>query len=168
MKLHRKSVHEARYTNLMKWKIKLFEIEAKILKQKVDLTHKICRLKEKEFHENETCQCIGWCAISHRKHSWKKSIWQQLFHKFENFTKSEVSAEQQTCDVCELDFGDVNSLNLHIETHDKLQETNGPESEGDNVHRCEVCKYQFSNADNFILHMETNHNAADVKFLSWS
>ena len=51
--------------------------------QKLNLTLKICKLKENEFHENETCQCIGWCVISHRKHSWKKSICQELFYKFD-------------------------------------------------------------------------------------
>ena len=78
LKFHMKSVHEARDTKLMKLKMKLFEIGGKISEQKLDLTNKICKLKENEFHGNETCQCIGWCAISHRKHSWKKSICQEL------------------------------------------------------------------------------------------
>ena len=45
------------------------------------------------------------------------------------------------CDVCELDFVDVN---IHMETHNKQQEANQSESEGVNVHKCEVRKEKFS------------------------
>ena len=47
--------------------LRLHELEKQILEQKLDLAIKISKLKETE----ETCICTGWCAINHRKNSWK-------------------------------------------------------------------------------------------------
>ena len=57
--------------NISPMKLRLYEMEKQILKQKLDITNKISELKETEFGEQQTCRCRGWCAISHKKHSWK-------------------------------------------------------------------------------------------------
>ena len=67
LKVHTKSLHQAK-TNAL---IMLNSMRRQVLQQKLDVTHKISSLREKEFLEQQTCKCTGWCAISHTKHSWK-------------------------------------------------------------------------------------------------
>ena len=67
LKVHTKSFHQAK-TNAL---LRLNKIRRQVLEQKLDVTNKISSLREKEFLEQQTCKCTGWCAISHTKHSWK-------------------------------------------------------------------------------------------------
>ena len=80
LKIHMKSVHGE------KVRMRLHKLEKQILEQRLDLTIKISQLKEKESSERQTCRCIGWCAISHQKLSWKKSPIKECCTKFQKLT----------------------------------------------------------------------------------
>ena len=96
--------------------VKLYEIEKKIADQKLDLSLKISNLKEKE----ETCKCVGWCAINHIKHSYKKSSSRELDHKFQNLINVLTLTEKPqiySFKLCEETFGNVERLRNHMKTH---------------------------------------------------
>ena len=63
MRQHRRCIHgvESKKGVL---KLRLYDIGKKISDQKLDLSLKMSELKEEE----ETCKCVGWCAINHIKH----------------------------------------------------------------------------------------------------
>ena len=78
LKSHMRNEHENR-DNISPMKLKLHQIEKQILKQKLNITNKIANLKEREFLEQQTCRCRGWCGISHKKHSWKITKSEKIF-----------------------------------------------------------------------------------------
>jgi hypothetical protein len=63
-------------------KMRLHQLEIRILEQKLDFSVNIYKLKEAE----QTCQRIGWCAINHLKHSCKKSSSKDICSQFQKIT----------------------------------------------------------------------------------
>ena len=59
--------------DLAKWKLKIVNGEKEVIGLKYKISSGIHKLKEIEFNEKQTCQCIGWCAINHEQHSWKET-----------------------------------------------------------------------------------------------
>jgi chromosome segregation ATPase len=70
LRSHMRSNHGEKGENV-KMSLMLHGIKIQILEQKLDITSKLSKLKEKEFLEQQACKCRGWCAITHSKHSWK-------------------------------------------------------------------------------------------------
>ena len=152
LKHHKRIIH-GEENSIPEMKLKLHKIEKQISDQKLDLTVKIFKLKEDELNEKETCKCVWWCAISHQKHSWKKSSSKELFSRFESLTKMFPQDEKYTCNTCEEFFSNGNLLETHRLIHENV------------CHECDYCKHTFSSPDDFVVHMENNHKEADVLFL---
>ena len=127
------------------------------------MTKKISQLKENESSARQTCQCIGWGGINKRKHSWNKSPSTEFHNKFQKLTNCSFSDEQQTCNICEVNFTNMSHMDKHKQTHENIV-TDLPEAET-TVHECESCTDKFTNARDFIHHMESNHKKAAVVFL---
>ena len=158
LRMHKRSVHGEK-CEVIQIRFLLQGLENQILEQKLDLTNKISMMKETESNGRQTCKCIGWCAISHTKHSWKKSVSEEFHHKFKNLTR-----EKHSCNICEAKFENVNQLDNHMQTHKVINQTDS-EVISPNVQICEQCEEKFSNVEDFIFHMENSHKAADVMFL---
>jgi predicted RNase H-like nuclease (RuvC/YqgF family) len=146
-------------------KIRLHKLEMQILEQKLDVTIKVSQLKEAE----ETCNCAGWCAINHHKHSWKKSSSKELHIKFQKL----IFVENHTCNICEINVASLSHWEKHMKVHEEehILETNNrvtnlSKTEGAiSFHECESCEENFSSAGDFIFHIQNNHKTADVMFL---
>jgi hypothetical protein len=84
------SIHEAR-NSIYKMNLKLSEISKQLSDQKFNLLLDICKLKEIEANEKETCMCVVWCAINHKIQSWNKSPYIDIFSKFPKITNGSIS-----------------------------------------------------------------------------
>ena len=76
---HHKKTHHGVDNQILLMQLRLLEISKQISDQKLDITHKISNLREKEFSESQTCKCQGWCAINHTKHSWQVTKSESVF-----------------------------------------------------------------------------------------
>ena len=168
---HKKKVHDVR-NKILQMKLKLFETEKMISEQKLLLSKKIFQLKETESIERLTCKCVGWCGISHLKHSWKKSHSKELEAKFQLLTEPANLDARSTCSVCERIFSNESHMEKHMEIHGNINivetsnVTNLSEKEGDiYVHQCVSCSEKFVSPDDFIFHKENSHKVAAVMFL---
>ena len=141
---HKRNVH-----TMHGMKMRLHELEIRILEQKFDVSVKISKLKEAEH----TCHCAGWCAINHLKHSWKKSSSKNLCSKFQKIADECPPKEMYTRNICEDKFTNVNHLETHMPIHENV------------YHECESCRETFPNANDFVFHMEHSHKEANVMFL---
>ena len=115
MKHHRRCFHgvESKKTVL---NLRFYEIAKQISDQKLDLSLKISKLKERE----ETCKCVGWCGINHLKHSFKKSSSKELnckFQKLINGSNLEEKPKMYSCKICEETVANVESLRKHMRQH---------------------------------------------------
>ena len=170
LKTHKRNAH-GKENAMHVMQLRLHEMDKRLSDQKFNLTLKIYKLKEVEFIKKETCKCIGWCGISHQKHSWKKSPIKELYSKFQKLTKVSNADESHSCSICEINFTNEIELKKHMKTHENLSiiKTNSNVtnlSEGAlNVHQCESCNESFTNAGDFIFHIENTHKTADVNFL---
>ena len=111
LRMHKRSVHGEK-CEVTQIRFLLQGLENQILEQKLDLTNKISMMKETESNGRLTCKCIGWCAISHTKHSWKKSLSEEFHHKFQNLIR-----EKHLCNICEAKFENVNQLENRMQAH---------------------------------------------------
>jgi chromosome segregation ATPase len=166
LETHKRNVH-GKENEMHLMQLRLHEMDKQLSDQKFNLTLKIYKLKEIEFIKKETCKCIGWCGISHQKHSWKKSPIKEFYSTFQKLTKVSSTDESHSCNICEVNFTNVPELKKHMKTHENLSNvTNLSETEGAlNVHQCESCNESFTNAGDFIFHIENTHKTADVNFL---
>ena len=62
----------------------LKEVENKISDQKVKFIKGISNLKAKEDGEKQTCQCQGFCHISHQKHNWRTSSFEDILDRLKS------------------------------------------------------------------------------------
>ena len=128
------------------WKSKLLEIKSTVAELKSGLLYSLCRLRDKENRNKESCRCIGFCVITHTKHNWEKSPSEEIMFKLRQLNNEHVEE----------------NINCGDQEKDELSGDTGVNNK---IHECESCTESFSTPDAFIFHMEHNHKEAAVTFL---
>ena len=103
------SAQEKVLINRIDFKHQEMELERKICIQKLKLSSELFKLAEKEQEEKHYCKCKGFCNIFHKKHTWKKSIIQELQ------SKSGFYLIDYECKECDNNFLSKEDLMKHVE-----------------------------------------------------
>ena len=123
LKLHMRNMHE-----LALWKSKLLEIETQNSRLKYKLSLDLFRIKEIEEEDKESCSCRGFCAISHSKHNWKRSLCDEIFCKMEKISSDGAGVNMHQCKTCETKFTSPLDFINHIESYHKVADVKFLES----------------------------------------
>ena len=77
-------IHTKSYHKKVMLENKLKEIEHKVMVQKLQLSLKVTKLKEKDVKRNSACNCRSYCRIFHPKHNWRRSLSDDILSKLKD------------------------------------------------------------------------------------
>ena len=119
LKFHMRNMHE-----LVLLKLRLLEIETHNSKLKHKLYSDLFRIKELEMKGRDSCSCRGFCAITHSKHNWTKSLCDELLGKMEKSNSAGVSVDMHQCKTCEQMFSCPMDFIHHMQNNHKTADVN--------------------------------------------